>query len=205
LRTIPEEERVFVISAEGGLLCVQDLVESGFVTGVEVKDTAEVWEAIRLLQDERWRQEYRWVFIDSLTEIARFCWEECAAGFTGRDNRQLCGIFGPAFRKLLVPFRDMSTYDIVATCLEKIKKDVDGHVLGFEPDVVGGSAETLLKSTFDVLVYMDTVTAKDGKRVRAFITHPDNRQPAKDRSGVLAPVEPPDLGLLKRKILEART
>jgi nucleoside-triphosphatase THEP1 len=74
LRTIPPEEGVCTLSAESGLLAVRDMVDAGRVSGVvinSIEDFEESWR--QLATNPAWKAAYRWVFIDSLTEIASRC------------------------------------------------------------------------------------------------------------------------------------
>jgi hypothetical protein len=49
IRTIPDDEKACIISAESGLLCINDLVQSGKVEGFEIGSFSEMKEAYQFL------------------------------------------------------------------------------------------------------------------------------------------------------------
>lgn len=203
LRTIPEGEPVCVLSAEAGLLCVRDLVAAGLITGVEIQSLADFQEALALLKTEEWKAAYRWVFIDSLTEIASRCVEEFQRRYPDKkDSFNRWGGYLDTMTALIKGFRDLTDYDVIFTCLESVEYDeVKRRHVG--PDIQGRQLKERLTSYFDEVFYMSILPDANGVDQRVFFTQPRPGQPGKDRSGKLDDIEPPNLAAIKKKILEA--
>jgi hypothetical protein len=144
---------------------------------------------------------YKWVFIDSLTEIAAQCVEAMKAKYPSKsDSFNMWGDYSDKMMQLIKAYRDLAAFNVVFTCLDSCEKDeMNRRFVG--PAMSGTSLKERLPSWFDLVLYMVSLPGADGKEQRAFITQPWERYPAKDRSGKLALVEAPHLGEIKRKIL----
>lgn len=201
LRTIPENEPVCTLSAEAGLLCVRDLVQSGQISGVEIRSLPDFQEALGLLKTDDWKQAYRWVFIDSLTEIASRCVEEFQRRYPDKkDSFNLWGGYLDTMTALIKGFRDLTGYNVVFTCLESVDYDeVKRRHIG--PDIQGRQLKERLTSYFDEVFLMTTLPDASGVPQRVFFTQPRPGQPGKDRSGKLNDIESPNLANIKAKIL----
>lgn len=203
IRTIPDGDKVCVVSAEAGLLCVRDLVKNGRIEGYEVgsfQDMAEVYTFLSTNNEAKAR--YQWVFVDSLTEIASRAVEAMKAKYPDRkDSFPMWGEYGDKMTALIKGFRDLSSYNVVFTCLDSIEKDdLNRRFVG--PQISGGALKERLPSYFDEVFYMTTLKDPNGQEGRFFVTQPYDRFPGKDRSGKLALVENPNLSTIKSKILE---
>lgn len=77
----------------------------------------------------------------------------------------------------------------------------------FVPQIEGSKTSLELPGIVDEVVTLAEIKAEDGSSYRAFVTHTVNPHgfPAKDRSGRLDPLEPPDLGALIAKCAGAST
>lgn len=202
LRTIPAGESVCVLSAESGLLSVADVIADPgrTVTAIEIGSLDEFKEALACLQDESWRAAYKWVFIDSLTEIANRCVEVYKAKYPDNSNNYgLWGDYADDMTALVKAFRDLSGYNVVMTCLESVEKDEVGKRY-VAPDVPGKSLKGRLTSFFDEVFYMTVFTDENGEEKRILHTQPNGQRPAKDRSGKLGLTEWPDLAAIRDKI-----
>jgi hypothetical protein len=202
IRTIPEDQKVCVLSAESGLLCVRDLVQAGKVEGFEIGSFADFKEAYRLLNTDRAVQErYAWVFIDSLTEIAGRCAEAMKAKYPSKsDSFSLWGEYTDLMTLLIKGFRDLKAYNVVFTCLETIELD-EAKRRHIAPAIAGKQLQERLTSYFDEVLFMSAFNRDDGSEYRAFVTQPWERFPGKDRSGKLDLIEKPDLDHVRQKIL----
>jgi hypothetical protein len=201
LRTIPSDEPVCTLSAEAGLLCVRDLVVAGQVSGVEIRSLAEFQEALAALKTADWQARFKWIFIDSLTEIASRCVEDYQRRYPDRkDSFNLWGGYMDTMTSMIKSFRDLAAYNVVFTCLETVDFDeVKRRFVG--PDIQGRILKERLTSYFDEVFYMTSLPNEAGEEQRVFFTQPRPGLPGKDRSGKLAPVEHPNLAHIKAKIL----
>lgn len=200
IRTIPEDEKVCVLSAESGLLCIRDLVKSKHVTGYEITSFADMKEAFVLLQSEKFKEHYNWIFIDSLTEIASRCVEAMKAKYPKKaDSFPMWGEYNDLMTAMIKGYRDAAPYSIVFTCLPSVEKD-DTNKRYVAPSISGSGLKERLTSYFDEVFYMTAQKNSDGVDERVFITQPFDRYPAKDRSGALDLIEQPNLANIKNKI-----
>lgn len=201
LRTIPDNERVCCLSAEAGLLSVRDLVESGKVEGFEIGSFADLKEVYQLFLSPDFKSKYSWIFLDSLTEISGRCNESMQAKYTkGEDTFKRWNDYGDSMLSIIKGFRDLSSYSVVFTCLPTVQlDDLNRRYIG--ADIAGKQLKERLPSYFDLVLYLVTQTTDDGTPYRCFLTSNSDRYPGKDRSGKLGPVEKPDLGYLRNKIL----
>ena len=202
LRTIPDGEPVCTLSAESGLLSVRDMVMEGRITGVEIDSFDDFEEAYaHLAENDHWRKACRWIFIDSLTEIASRCVEKFIIKFPDKkDSYNLWGEYVQAMTRLIKGFRDLTSYNVVFTALVSVDLDEVKRRF-FSPDMPGQKLKERLPAWFDEVFHMDVVPDGDGGRKRVFYTGPHDNYPAKDRSGRLDYVEGPNLADIEAKIL----
>lgn len=203
-----QPEKVLVLSAESGLLCVRDLVASGQVEGFEVRSLADFQEALRFCLSPEFRQAgYRWVFLDSLTEIAARCAEDLQKKYPSKsDSFKMWGEYSQTMTDIIKTFRDLSGVNVVFTCLLAVEKDDAGRRFPV-PDISGSGLKQRLTSYFDEVLVMERLVLNVGnpeaptmQEVLVFNT----KNPvglAKDRSGKLAETEYPSLLSVRNKIL----
>lgn len=201
LKTIPDDEPVLVLSAESGLLCVRDLVDSGRIAVVDIESVADMQDVMSALKDKGWQDAYKWVFIDSLTEIAdKYAAYSQKKIPDKKDTFAMWHFYSQTMTDLVKDLRDMPHYNIVITCLEKIKtNEVNQRFI--TADVPGPSFAAKLVAVFDEVLYMTLGEDHEGKECRVLYTQPGQTTPGKDRSGALDQTEMPDLAVIRNKIL----
>jgi len=203
LRTIPENQDVFVVSAESGLLCVRDLVVSGRIQGCEVSTFADMKDVYRMLVSPDHIKRFKWVFVDSLTEIASRCVEALKKEYpNGKDAIKMWGVYSERMTGLIKAFRDIPNYNVVFTALDTVSQDENNRRY-IEASIQGQRVKEMLPSYFDEVFYLEIVKDEDGNDVRRLVTQPIENLPAKDRSGMLKTYEPPDLASIATKIMTA--
>lgn len=194
-------EKVCVLSAEAGLLSVRDLVVSGQIEGYEIGSLEDFQAAQLMCMSADFKNEgYRWIFIDSLTEISSRCSETLQKKYPGKnDGFKMWGEYNQIMTDIIKAFRDMSDYNVVFTCLEGRDKDNEG-ISRVVPDVAGSGIKNRLTSYFDEVLYMQKIRGQDGKTQTWFSTAAPVGM-AKDRSGKLDAYEIPNLLSIQHKIL----
>lgn len=154
--------------------------------------------------------KYRTIFIDSITVASRACfaWAKRQPEAFNKngvlDTRGAYGVLGQEMVRWLTMLQHVSGKSmIVVGILDRIVDDLDR--VSWVPQIEGGKTGRELGGIFDQVLTLQTFTTDEGKPYRAFVTQQMNPAgyPAKDRSGRLDPIEPPDLGKLLRKIHEA--
>jgi hypothetical protein len=150
---------------------------------------------------------YQILFADSLTAAGRLCFtwsEQQPEGFTDRGRKDLRSIYGLHARSLLAWINQLQHARgrnvIFVAVLEKNVDDL--NITTWQPQIEGGKTGRELPAIVDEIITMNWVDFGDGKPVRAFVcTNPNPWGfPAKDRSGRLEQLEPPDLGALIEKL-----
>ncbi len=151
--------------------------------------------------------KYNAVFWDSATVAARYCYSWCGtqpeaiSEKTGRpDNRSRYGLHGQELVRWLTTvqhIKDKST--IVAAILNEEVDDLRRVTYSLQLD--GGKVKAELPGIFDNVMTLALLPDANGAEVRALICTGINPWGylAKDRSGALDTVEPPDLSHIIRK------
>lgn len=208
VQTHSSPEKVLVLSAESGLLCVRDLLVAGKLSGFEIRSLQEFQEALRYCQSREFLQEgYQWVFIDSLTEISARCAEDMQRRYPSKaDSFKLWGEYLQVMTDIIKTFRDLSAVNVLFTCLVATDKDDMGRRY-LVPDIAGSSLKNRLTSYFDEVLFLDRVLMNTGdpnQPVTAPVTVFRTNEPvglAKDRSGRLDALELPNILEVWKKIL----
>lgn len=212
------KEKVLVISAEAGLLSLRganvDYIELHKKWDGEkkiyidvpkterIKHLTEIFAWINLPEQ---RAKYKWVFLDSLTEVNQ-CMEDMLDAneeFQGPKNTiKKFGELAKRMMGLCKAFRDMPHYSVVMSALVKEKTDADNKPI-MQISMTGQFAEKL-PALFDEVLYLGVLPEVDeatGKNKRAILTQKTDKITfPKDRSGRLSRMEPADLGLIVQKL-----
>jgi hypothetical protein len=151
--------------------------------------------------------KYKTVFVDSITVASRqaFAWAqrqpESFSDKTGKpDTRGAYGLLGREMIRWLTVLQHCPKDIILVGILDSEKDDLNR--ITHTPQVEGAKTGRELPGIFDQVVTLTNLTADDGSTYRAFVCNQQNTWnfPAKDRSGRLEMVEPPNLGDLIHKI-----
>jgi hypothetical protein len=150
---------------------------------------------------------YQILFVDSLTAANRLCFtwaEQQPEAFTDRGRKDLRAVFGAHARSLIgwlnqLQHARMRTIVFVAV----LEKNIDElNIASWQPQMEGAKTGRELPAIVDQIITMTWIDFGDRKPVRAFVcTNPNPwGYPAKDRSGRLEQIEPPNLGALIEKL-----
>jgi energy-coupling factor transporter ATP-binding protein EcfA2 len=150
---------------------------------------------------------YQVLFVDSLTAAARLCFawaEQQPEALTDRGRKDLRATYGLLGRSMvgwlnqLQHARGRSV--IFVAVLERHVDDL--NIATWQPQIEGGKTGRELPAIVDEIISMVAVDFGDRKPVRSFVcTNPNPwGYPAKDRSGRLEQLEPPNLGALIEKL-----
>lgn len=201
-------EPTLIISAESGLLSINgsdcDVIDlatddNGALVPKE-KRIARLMDAYKFLQTEECKQKYRWICLDSLTEIGQNLVEKLQMDFPDRkDALVLWGEYSKSMRGIIKAFRDMSFYNVVFTALAIEEKDENGKKsIGID---LNGKISQQLPQFFDEVLFLHVTKNEAGDSVRRLLCNPVDAVPyAKDRSGKLDKFEEPNLAKIAMKI-----
>lgn len=195
--TTGDIEHTLLVSAEAGLLSLRDCP----IPTVTVRTLADLQGLYRWLVHER--PAYRWLCLDSLSEIAEVVLASEKA--QTKDPRQAYGALQDRMLALVKTFRDLPGYHVVMTCKsERIKDDLTGSFLT-TPLLPGQKLAQHIPYLFDEVLYLRVFQTADpdGQPVitRALQTQRDAQIEAKDRSGALDFYAPADLAQIAARIL----
>jgi len=147
------------------------------------------------------------LFVDSLTAAARLCFthsEQQPEAFTDRGRKDLRAVYGLHARSMLGWLNQLQharerTVILVAV-LEKNTDEL--NISTWQPQIEGAKTGRELPAIVDEIITMNWIDFGDRKPVRAFVCTNPNAwgYPAKDRSGRLEQIEPPNLGVLIEKL-----
>jgi hypothetical protein len=150
---------------------------------------------------------YTTLFVDSLTAAARlsFAWaEQQLEAVSDRGRKDLRTIYGLHARTMLGWLNQLQHARGRNVCFVAVlEKNIDDlNVATWQPQIEGAKTGRELPAIVDQIVTMNWVDFGDRKPVRTFVcTNPNPwGYPAKDRSGRLEQLEPPNLGALIEKL-----
>lgn len=191
LGTLPQSETL-IVSAESGLLCLQD--KSIDVT--EVKSFDAVKAAYSYLAKNEDEGKYQFVCIDSLTEISDLLVKHLKSKeeYKNPSNAlKLWGEFSETMIGLIKAFRDLPRNVIFTALSDDVN---DGGIITKKPMIAGNKAQQLMPSFFDEVFFL-TINQDNEREIQ---TQPSHSFIAKDRSGKLSSTEPANLTSIINKI-----
>lgn len=189
-------EPTLIISAEGGLLSIREAPD--YVKGVEIESLDDLDELYEFLLDESDDPRFKWVCLDSISEIA-----ERVLAYEKKNNRDPRAAYGNLIERMmdiLRDYRDLPGYNVLMTCKqERIKDDVLGLNM-YMPMMPGAKLAQQIPYIFDEVFALRVEKDEDGEEYRVLQTRRDARYEAKDRSGLLDEFEEPSLKKISAKI-----
>jgi len=185
----------FLISAEGGELSLRN-VQIPMVKVTTVDDLRDVYDWCARSNDAK---QFQTICIDSLSEIAEVVLNNAKRQV--KDPRQAYGELIEKMETTIRLFRDLPGKNVYMSAKMEPTKDELTGVVKYGPAMPGSKLGAKLPYFFDEVFRLGINKTPQGESYRFLQTQPDLQYEAKDRSGVLAPVEPPHLTQLFSKIL----
>ena len=190
IKTLPNP---IVLSAEGGLLSIQD----ADLPYIEINDMATLQEAYKWLTESADAKGFQSVALDSISEIAEVVLN--AEKKATKDPRQAYGAMQEQMADIIRAFRDLPGKHVYFTAKCEKAQDEQGRIL-YGPSMPGNKAGQALPYFFDEVLALRVEKDAEGNTQRALMCDSDGLWLAKDRSGKLAAWEAPDLGAIIAKI-----
>lgn len=190
IKTLPNP---IVLSAEGGLLSIQD----ADLQYIEISDMATLQEAYKWLTESADAKGFQSVALDSISEIAEVVLN--AEKKATKDPRQAYGAMQEQMADIIRGFRDISGKNVYMSAKLEKTQDEQGRIL-YGPSMPGNKTGQALPYFFDEVLALRVEKDADGNTQRALMCDSDGLWLAKDRSGKLAAWEAPDLGAIIAKI-----
>jgi len=190
IKTLPHP---IVLSAEGGLLSIQD----ANLPYIEITDMETLREAYTWLTQSDEAKGFESVALDSISEIAEVVLN--AEKKATKDPRQAYGAMQEQMADIIRSFRDLPGVHVYMSAkLEKMQDEM-GRVL-YAPSMPGNKTGQALPYFVDEVLALRVEKDSEGVTQRALMCDSDGLWLAKDRSGKLAAWEAPDLGAIIAKI-----
>jgi phage nucleotide-binding protein len=189
IKTLPAP---IVLSAEGGLLSIQD----ADLPYIEISSIADLHEAYAWLSTAE-ASQYQSVALDSISEIAEVVLN--AEKKATKDPRQAYGAMQEQMADIIRAFRDVPGRHVYMSAKLEKTQDEMGRVL-YAPSMPGNKTGQSLPYFFDEVLALRVERDADGNTQRALMCDSDGLWLAKDRSGKLGAWESPDLGEIINKI-----
>lgn len=189
--TTGDPEGTLIVSAEAGLLSLRGESDLHVYTVQQLEDVEEVLGFL-----EGPENAFRWVCVDSISEIAEVCLSALKA--STRDPRAAYGEMAERMFRLIRRFRDLPC-NVYMSAKQERTPDADGRLLR-QPSLPGRQLTGGIGYLFDEVFALRMDTGDDGAPVRWLQCHGDGIYEAKDRSGALEMAEWPDLAAIHAKI-----
>ena len=189
IRTLPNP---IVLSAEGGLLSIQD----ADLPYIEIATMDDLRQAYSFVVSEE-GAEFQSVALDSISEIAEVVLN--AEKKVAKDPRQAYGAMQEQVGDLIRAFRDLPGKHVYMSAKLEKSQDEMGRML-YAPSMPGNKVGQSLPYFFDEVLALRVEKDAEGNTQRALMCATDGLWQAKDRSGKLAAWEAPDLGAIIEKI-----
>lgn len=190
IKTLPSP---IVLSAEGGLLSIQD----ADLPFIEIASMTDLQEAYKWLTESDDAKSYKSVALDSISEIAEVVLN--AEKKATKDPRQAYGAMQEQMADIIRAFRDLPGRHVYMSAKLEKTQDEMGRVL-YAPSMPGNKTGQALPYFFDEVLALRVEKDGDGNTQRALMCDSDGLWLAKDRSGKLDMWEAPDLSAVFAKI-----
>lgn len=190
IRTLPNP---IVLSAEGGLLSIQD----ADLPFIEVNSMDDLNEAYEWLTGSEEAAQFESVALDSISEVAEVVLQYELK--RNKDGRAAYGELNSTMQELIRSFRDLPGKHVYFSAKLEKSQDEMGRML-YNPGMPGKSLTQGLPYFFDEVLALRVEKDAEGNTQRALMCDSDGLWAAKDRSGKLDAWEAPDLGAIIAKI-----
>lgn len=187
-------EPTVIISAESGLLSLR----GHNIPVIEVKTLEDVHEAYRFVTESQDAKAFRWVCLDSISEIAEVCLT--AEKAKTKDVRQAYGALFDEMGNLIRAFRDLPGKNVYFSSKQERKEDSATGAQMYFPSLPGAKLGQGIAYYFDECFALRVDRDAEGNTLRWLQTGRDVQYEAKDRSGALEMFEPCDLSAIAAKI-----
>jgi phage nucleotide-binding protein len=189
IRTLPDP---IVLSAEGGLLSIQD-ADLPYIEIASMDDLKEAFEWMSTPEGLNFKS----VALDSISEIAEVVLNHEKK--IAKDPRQAYGAMQEQMADIIRAFRDLPGRHVYMSAKLEKSQDETGRIL-YAPSMPGNKTGQSLPYFFDEVLALRVEKDADGNTQRAIMCDSDGLWLAKDRSGKLGAWEAPDLGEIIAKI-----
>ena len=182
-----------ILSAESGLLTLARYN----LPYIEIRNMQELREAYNWAKTSTEAKQFETLCLDSISEIGEVVLTDKKAKV--KDGRAAYGEMIEDMTKAIKEFRDLQGYNVyMSSKLERMKDETTGIVM-MGPSMPGTKLGQAMPYFPDEVFYLG-IEGTGPNSYRYLRTQPDYMYTAKDRSGLLDPIEAPNLGNIINKI-----
>jgi len=167
----------------------------------KINTVQDFLDVLRWLQQSHEARQYHSVGVDSISEIAEIILNN--AKRASKDPRQAYGVLTETLETLVRAYRDLPGRNVYVAAKMAPMKDEATGMIKYLASMPGQRLGPALPYFFDEVFRLGMAKTPEGIAYRFLQTQPDIQFDAKDRSGVLAPIEEPHLGKIFQKMLGA--
>jgi len=186
-----------ILSTESGLLSLARFN----LPYIEINTIDDLRNAYKWCLSSAESKQFQTVCLDSISDIAEVCLAAAKGIGSGKkmDGRAAYGEMNDTMSDIIRKFRDLPNRHVYFSAKQEyVKNEQTGSLMNM-PSMPGRTLTNNLPYYFDEVFQIDIEGQGEGS-YRYLRTQPDFVNDAKDRSGMLAPVERPDLGYVIGKI-----
>lgn len=191
-RTAPSP---IVLSAESGVLSLRDVA----IPMIQIRTVQDLTEVYNWAVQSQEAKQFATLYIDSISEIGEVVLAN--AKLQVKDPRQAYGELIEKMMMAIKAYRDLPGKHIVMAAKQEPIKDEMTGIVQYGPSMPGSKLGPQLPYLFDEVFRLGVGKTPQGVEYRFLQAHPDLQYEAKDRSGSLASIEPPDLNHIFNKIM----
>jgi hypothetical protein len=184
-----------VLSAEAGLLSLRHMN----LDAVEIKTMSDLKEAYKWCSSSTEANKFETFCLDSITEIAEVVLSDAKA--VAKDPRQAYGELIDTMQSLIRAFRDLTGKHVYFSAQMEVTKDEMLGRMMYAPSMPGSKLGPKMPFFFDEVFRLGLGRTQQGEQFEYLLTRADLQNEAKDRSGMLDPMEPPNLTAIINKIM----
>jgi phage nucleotide-binding protein len=183
-----------ILSAESGLLSLR----KHSLPVIQIDNVTDLQEAYAWVAGSAEARQFQSVALDSLTEIAEQVLNNAKRQV--KDPRQAYGELIEKMESVIRLFRDLPGKNVYMSAkMEPMKDELTG-IVTYGPSMPGAKLGPKLPYFFDFVFRLGVNQTQDGQKYRFLQTQPELKYIAKDRSGALDAIEPPDLNHVIAKV-----
>jgi len=183
-----------ILSAESGLLSLRRTS----IPVILINHITDLNDSLQWLLNSAEARQFQTICLDSLSEVAEVVLNNAKRQV--KDPRQAYGELIEKMELLVRAFRDIPGKNVYMSAkLEPIKDELTG-IVKYAPSMPGSKLGAKLPYFFDEVFRLGINKTPQGQEFRFLQTQPDLQYEAKDRSGVLASIEEPNLSNIFSKI-----
>lgn len=184
-----------ILSAESGLLSLRRTN----IPVILIDHVGDLQEAYEWCARSREAQQFQTVCLDSASEIAEQVLNNAKRQV--KDPRQAYNELLEKMESVIRLFRDLPGKNVYFSAKMEPTKDELTGIVKYGPAMPGNKLGPKLPYFFDEVFRLGINKAATGETYRYLQTQPEMQYDAKDRSGALAAIEPPNLTAIFNKII----